>query len=46
MIATGNSAHFEQIHEVFPLPGLYNPFNGHWVIRPTRDDGYGSLRVP
>jgi predicted nucleic acid-binding protein len=29
IIATGNAAHFEQIHEAFPLPGLYNPFKGN-----------------
>lgn len=38
MSATGNTAHFEQIHATFPLPGLYNPFKGAWVVRPTRDD--------
>lgn len=40
IIATGNSSHFEQIHEEFPLPGLYNPFKGEWVVQPTRGGGY------
>jgi predicted nucleic acid-binding protein len=40
IIVTGNDGHFEQIHEVFPLPGIYNPFKATWVIQPTRDDGY------
>ena len=41
VIATGNTAHFEQIHEVFPLPGLYNPFDRTWAVQPTGDEGYG-----
>lgn len=40
IVATGNTEHFEQIHEAFPLPGLYNPFEDKWVIQPTRDDDY------
>jgi toxin FitB len=39
IIATGNHDHFEQIHEMFPLPGLYNPFKATWVVQPTQDDG-------
>jgi len=35
IIATGDAAHFEQIHAAFPLPGLYNPFKDEWVVRPT-----------
>ncbi len=38
IVATGNVAHFEQIHEAYPLPGIYNPFKRKWVVRPTRDD--------
>jgi predicted nucleic acid-binding protein len=33
-IATGNQAHFEEIHESFPLPGLYNPFKDIWSVTP------------
>jgi hypothetical protein len=36
IIATGNETHFAQIHDAFPLPGLYNPFKDEWVLRPTR----------
>jgi hypothetical protein len=39
IIATGNAAHFEQIHATFALSGLYDPFKGEWVVRPGRDDG-------
>jgi predicted nucleic acid-binding protein len=31
-VATGNQAHFEEIHASFPLPGLYNPFNDIWSV--------------
>jgi hypothetical protein len=31
-VATGNQAHFEDIHASFPLPGLYNPFEDLWSI--------------
>jgi len=31
-VATGNHAHFEEIHALFPLPGLFNPFTGVWVV--------------
>jgi toxin FitB len=41
VIATGNPKHFEQIHQVFPLQGLYNPFEGTWVVQPSRDGDYG-----
>jgi len=40
IVATGNATHFEQIHEAFPLPGLYNPFKDKWIVRPARDDGF------
>ena len=32
VIATGNVAHFRQIHAVFPLPGVFDPFRSEWVI--------------
>lgn len=31
-VATGNQAHFEDIHASFPLPGLYNPFKDLWSV--------------
>lgn len=34
VVATGNTAHFARIAEVFPLPGVYDPFKRAWVIRP------------
>lgn len=34
-VATGNQAHFEEIHESFPLPGLYNPFKDIWSVTPA-----------
>lgn len=33
-IATGNVRHFMTINERFAIPGLYDPFNGRWYIRP------------
>jgi predicted nucleic acid-binding protein len=33
-VATGNQTHFEEIHALFPLPGLFNPFTGVWVVTP------------
>jgi toxin FitB len=35
-VSTGNQRHFEQIHALFPLPGLYNPFTGQWSVAPVR----------
>jgi predicted nucleic acid-binding protein len=34
-VATGNQAHFEEIHESFPLSGLYNPFKDIWSVTPA-----------
>jgi hypothetical protein len=31
-VATGNQAHFGEIHASFPLPGLYNPFKHIWSV--------------
>ena len=33
-VASGNTRDFLEIHAVFPLPGLFNPFAGHWAIDP------------
>jgi predicted nucleic acid-binding protein len=42
-VATGNQAHFEEIHEAFPLPGIYNPFKDIWSVTPdVASSGYGS----
>ena len=34
IIATGNGSDFLLIHEHFPLHGLYDPFDGKWLVRP------------
>jgi hypothetical protein len=41
IIATGNVGHFGQIHQSFPIPGIYNPFKAEWSIPPANDDGCG-----
>nr|WP_294509654.1 hypothetical protein [uncultured Rhodopila sp.] len=33
-VATGNHAHFDEIHASFPLPGRYNPFKDIWSVTP------------
>lgn len=35
VVATNNEKDFLTINRLFPLPGLYNPFSGDWVIEPT-----------
>jgi len=35
IVATGNQAHFEEIHASFPLRGLYNPFKDVWSVTPA-----------
>jgi toxin FitB len=35
-VATGNQSHFEEIHRLFPLPGLYNLFMGVWAADSSR----------
>nr|WP_245414272.1 hypothetical protein [Mycoplana dimorpha] len=37
-IATMNIRHFLQIHEHFKLPGLYNPMDAKWLVRPVWTD--------
>lgn len=36
-VVTDNVGHFLQIHDEFPLPGLFNPLDSEWHVRP-RDD--------
>ncbi len=33
VVATGNCGDFLAIHEYFPLPGLFDPFQGKWLVR-------------
>jgi len=33
VVVTRNTPHFALIHDQFPLPGLFNPFDGKWVVR-------------
>ncbi len=34
VVATGNGSDFLAINRHFPLPGLYDPFYGKWLINP------------
>ena len=34
VVASGNVRHFRQINDVFPLPGLFNPFDQTWPVPP------------
>ncbi|MFZ0550368.1 MAG: hypothetical protein WAM21_06135, partial [Steroidobacteraceae bacterium] len=34
IVATGNGSDFLLIHEHFPLPGLYDPFEDKWLVKP------------
>lgn len=34
-VATHNVGHFLQINAVFPLPGLFDPLDQTWHVRPT-----------
>jgi predicted nucleic acid-binding protein len=34
-VASGNTRHFCQINDSFPLPGLFNPFDQTWPITPV-----------
>jgi predicted nucleic acid-binding protein len=36
VVATGNGGDFLLIHQHFPLPGLYDPFLGKWLVVPPR----------
>jgi toxin FitB len=35
VVATGNCSDFLFIHGHFPLPGLYDPFQGKWHVKPS-----------
>ena len=37
VVATGNCSDFLFIHRHFPLPGLYDPFQGKWLVQPAGD---------
>ena len=34
VVATINVTHFRQVHAAFPLPGLFDPTNRRWHVRP------------
>jgi|SRR5579872_888140 len=34
VVTTGNGSDFLLIHQHFPLPGLYDPFAGKWLVEP------------
>jgi predicted nucleic acid-binding protein len=34
-VATANTHHFLQIHQAFPLTGLFNPFDQTWYVEPA-----------
>lgn len=34
VVTTGNGSDFLLIHQHFPLPGLYDPFEGKWLVKP------------
>jgi toxin FitB len=34
-VATANTRHFLQIHQAFPLTGLFNPFEQTWHVEPA-----------
>ena len=35
VVVTGNVGDFVTINTTFALPGLFNPFNGHWAVQPA-----------
>ena len=35
VVATNNVGPFRQIHNQFPLPGLFDPFNNAWYVQPN-----------
>jgi hypothetical protein len=35
VLATDNIGHLLEIHDVIPLPGLFNPLDGEWHVWPT-----------
>jgi predicted nucleic acid-binding protein len=37
VVTTGNGSDFLFIHRHFPLPGLYDPFQGKWLIKLDSD---------
>lgn len=34
VVVTNNVRHFLQIHNAFPLPGLFDPLNDEWHVQP------------
>ena len=34
VVTTGNGSDFLVIHQHFPLRGLYDPFQGKWLVEP------------
>lgn len=43
VVATGNGGDFLLINQHFPLPGLYDPFQGRWLVEPP-DSAAGGPR--
>ena len=39
VVVTGNVDDFLLIGKAFPLPGLFNPFDGHWAVETTAEAG-------
>jgi predicted nucleic acid-binding protein len=37
VVTTGNGSDFLLIHRHFPLPGLYDPFAGKWLVEPPKE---------
>jgi len=35
-MVTGNTEDFLEINAAFPLPGLFNPFDGRWAVQAPR----------
>ena len=35
VVATSNVGHFLEVHNAFPLPGLFNPVDSQWHVSPT-----------
>ncbi|MCW0234740.1 MAG: hypothetical protein OJJ21_14165 [Ferrovibrio sp.] len=36
-VVSGNIRHFLEVHERFPLPGLFDVFRGIWAVEPGQD---------
>ena len=41
VIMTCNARDFMRVHELFPLPGLFDPLRREWHVRPLHD-----MRLP